>query len=88
MTTTPTFWSGSVVVTFDTLAYGPRVTALDDGTFVMAWENGTDIFARHLSEFGSFTGGNLLTTISGTAQAVSTPIITQQTGSVVLNYQY
>src|SRR4051794_18337198 len=90
MTTTPTDWSGEVVFETDPLAFGSRVTALSDGTFVLAWETQDDIFAKHLDEMGSFTGGNFLSGIStGTTQQLGTPIVTQQTdGLVVVNYSF
>jgi hypothetical protein len=49
-------------VTFssDPLAYYPQVTALADGSFILAWEDGTDIFAKHPDKNGSFTSGNFL----------------------------
>jgi Ca2+-binding RTX toxin-like protein len=89
MTTTPTEWSGEVVFENAPDAVGARVTALSDGTFVLAWANETgDIFAKHLDEMGSFTGGNFLADVSaGTADPLGTPIVTEQTnGAVVVNY--
>ena len=65
MTTTPTLWGTDVTFSFDPFAFNPKVTALSDGTFAIAWENGTDLFGRHLNELGSFTGGNFLRTLSG-----------------------
>jgi Ca2+-binding RTX toxin-like protein len=90
MTTTPTEWSGEVVFENSPLAFGSRVTALSDGTFVLAWESQDDIFAKHLDEMGSFTGGDFLSGIStGTTLQLGTPIVTQQTdGSVVVNYSF
>ena len=89
MTTTPTFWGNEVIISNDTFAYGTRVTALQDGTFILAWENGTDIFARQLSELGSFTGGDFLSTVSSdSGKPLGLPIITQQIdGRVVVNYR-
>ena len=88
MTTTPTLWGQEVTVSSDFLAFGVRIAALNDGTFVMSWENGDDIFARHLNELGSFTGGNFLQTVSSSAtKPLANPIVTQQTdGRVVVNY--
>lgn len=88
MTTTPTYWGTDVVVSNDFLAFGVRVAALSDGTFVMTWEDGEEIFARHLSELGSFTGGNFLQTASGNeTRPLATPIVFQQTDDrVVIQY--
>ncbi|MBX9459556.1 MAG: hypothetical protein KL863_27950 [Rhizobium sp.] len=88
MTTTPTYWGQEVTISNDFLAFGVRVAALDDGTFVMTWESDNEIFARHLSELGSFTGGNFLQTLSGNeTRPLATPIVFQQTdGRVVINY--
>jgi len=88
MTTTPTFWGTDVTVSSDFLAFGVRVAALADGTFIMSWENGDDIFARHLNELGSFTAGNFLQGVSTNAtRPLATPIVFQQTdGRVVVQY--
>ncbi|MFN0193080.1 MAG: calcium-binding protein [Aestuariivirga sp.] len=64
MTTTPTLWGSEVTFSFDTFAFGPEVSPLADGTFTVVWQDGTDIFGRHLNEFGSFTGGNFLSALS------------------------
>ncbi|BAY23574.1 hypothetical protein NIES2100_33660 [Calothrix sp. NIES-2100] len=92
MTTTPTFWGNEVTFSFDLFAFSPKVTALSDNTFAIAWENGTDIFGRHLNSLGSFMGGDFLyalpTSIStSTDKALSQPFIVQQAdGKVVVNY--
>jgi len=88
MTTTPTFWGQEVTVSNDFLAFGVHLAALSDGTFVMTWENGDDIFARHLNEMGSFTGGNFLQTISSNAtRPLAFALPFQQTdGRVVIQY--
>jgi Ca2+-binding RTX toxin-like protein len=88
MTTTPTLWGQDVTVSNDIFAFGVRVAALNDGTFVMSWEDGSEIFARQLSELGSFTGGNFLQTVSGNVvRPLATPIVFQQTDDrVVVNY--
>ena len=88
MTTTPTYWGTEVTVSNDFLAFGVRVAALSDGTFVMSWENGDDIFARQLNELGSFTGGNFLQDVSTNAtRPLSLPIVFEQTdGRVVVQY--
>jgi Ca2+-binding RTX toxin-like protein len=89
MTTTPTLWGSEITFTFDPLAFGPKVTALSDGTFILAWENGEDIFGRHLNELGSFTGGDFLSAVSSSIiKPISAPIITEQSdGRVVVNYR-
>ena len=72
MTTTPTLWGTDVTFSFDPSAFNPKVAALSDGTFAIAWENGTDLFGRHLNELGSFTGGNFLQTLSAnTTKAIT-----------------
>lgn len=91
MTTTPTFWGDEVTVSNDPLAFGPRIAALNDNTFVLTWtDQFGDIFARQLDELGSFTGGNLLQGISsGTTHELATPIATQQSdGLLVINYDF
>ena len=52
MTTTPTLWGTDVTFSLDIFAFNPKVAALSDGTFAIAWENGTDLFGRHLNELG------------------------------------
>jgi hypothetical protein len=88
MTTTPTAWSGEVVFDSNALAFGTRVTALSDGTFVLAWETDDDIFAKHLDALGSFTAGDFLRNVTADSHVLGTPLVTQQTdGSVAINYQ-
>lgn len=87
MTSTPTEWSDKVVFEDDPAAFGARITALNDGTFVVTWETENDIFGKHLNEMGSFTAGDFLRNISTSSHQLGTPIVTQQTdGSVVVNY--
>jgi Ca2+-binding RTX toxin-like protein len=87
MTTTPTEWSGKVVFEDDPTAFGTRITALKDDTFVVTWETQNDIFGKHLDSMGSFTAGDFLRNISTSTHQLGTPIVTQQTdGSVVVNY--
>lgn len=78
-------------VTFssDISAFGPQVTALADGSFVLAWENGTDIFGRHLNNNGSFTSGDFLSTLSSNdPRHLSGPRVFQQSdGRVVVTYR-
>src|SRR5690348_2989705 len=77
-----------VTFTVDPLARAPQATALADGTFILAWEDGTDIFARHLDKHGSFTSGNFLITLtSNNGNILSTPRVFQQDhGRVVVVY--
>lgn len=88
MTTTPTFWGSEVTLTNDIFAFGPRITALADGTFILTWQSDDDIVGKHLDELGSFTAGNFLQGISSAAtRPLSTPIVTQQDdGRIVVNY--
>src|SRR5262245_51028773 len=89
MTTTPTLWGTDVTFSFDPFAFGPKVAALSDGTFAIAWESGGDLFGRHLNELGSFTGGNFLQTLSGnTAKDIHGPQIFEQAdGRLVVEYR-
>ncbi len=89
MTTTPTLWGTDVTFSFDPFAFNPKVAALSDGTFAIAWENGTDLFGRHLNELGSFTGGNFLQTLSGNqTKAIHGPQIFEQAdGRLVVEYR-
>lgn len=88
MTTTPTLIGQQVTISNDPLAIGVHIASLKDGSFIMSWENGDDIFARHLSALGSFTGGNFLQGVSaGATRPLATPIIFQQTDDrVVVQY--
>ncbi len=92
MTTTPTFWGTEVTYSFDSLALDPKVTALADGTFILAWDSNSpasDIFARHLNALGSFTSGNFLSALSeADPKSLSKPRIYQQAdGKVRVIYQ-
>jgi hypothetical protein len=90
MVTTPTLWSSEV--TFDpnflTTDFGPKILALSDDSFVLGWENGTDIFGKHLDAFGSFTGGNFLSTISSndTKPLFNPQFVQQANGWVIVEY--
>lgn len=87
MTTTPTLWGNEVIFSSDTTAYNPQVTALKDNTFILTWENGTDIFGKHLDELGSFTAGDFLRDISTNSKPLSNAIVTQQSdGTIAVNY--
>jgi hypothetical protein len=88
MTSTPIL-GNEITFSSDPLAFGTEVTPLADDTFILAWENGTDIFARQLDSGGSFTGGNFLSTLSANdPQALSGPRIFQQAdGRVVVIYR-
>ena len=63
MTTTPTL-GPEITFSSDILAFAPSVTALADDTFIIGWEDGIDIFARHFNELGNFTTGNFLSALS------------------------
>ena len=89
MTTTPTYWGSEVTFSFDTTAYGTRVTALNDGTFAITWQNSTDVFGTHYDELGASTAGNFLSGASSPSNDVYTPILTQQEdGTVLVHYGY
>jgi hypothetical protein len=78
MTSTPIL-GNEVTFSSDPLAFGPRVAPLADDAFVLAWENGTDIFGRQLDSGGSFTGGDFLSTLSSNdPKPLSGPSIFQQ----------
>jgi hypothetical protein len=73
-------------VTFSTdpLAMFPRVTALADGTFVLAWETTEGyLFARHLDATGSFTTGNFLQGISE-HRPLTTPLVVQERSGAIM----
>jgi hypothetical protein len=78
-------------VTFSTdiSAFGPQVIPLPDNTFVLAWENGTDIFARHLSAKGGFLGGDFLSILSANdPKPLGTPrLFRQADGRLVVTYK-
>jgi hypothetical protein len=78
-------------VTFssDIFARGPRVLPLPNNHFVLAWEDGTNIFARLLDANGSFVGGNFLSVLSANdPKQLSGPRLFRQTnGHVVVTYQ-
>jgi hypothetical protein len=78
-----------VTFSFDALAKAPQVTPLAGGTFVLAWEDGTDIFAKHLNRNGSFTSGDfLLILTSNDPKPLSGPRVFQQSdGRVVVTYR-
>lgn len=88
MTTTPVFWSNEITVSFDINAFAPQVAALSDNTFIIGWQDGTNIFARHLNESGSFTSGNFLSALSdANPKPLINPSIFQQVdGRVVVTY--
>jgi hypothetical protein len=78
-----------VIFSSDIFASGPQVTPLPDNTFVLAWENGTDIFARHLNAQGSFIAGDFLSTLSANdTKPLSTPrLFRQANGTLVVTYR-
>jgi len=79
-----------VIFSTDPLAEIPRVTALADDTFVLAWETATgDLFARHLNETGNFTTGNFLQQLStfdhnAFGGPSTTPLIVQENGGAIM----
>lgn len=56
--------------------------SLADDSFGLGWENGSDLFAKHLDPFGSFTAGNFLSDISqDTTDPLRAPQFAQQANS-------
>src|SRR6516162_8951907 len=78
-------------VTFssDTGAKGPQVLPLPNNHFVLAWEDGTNIFARLLDANGNFVSGNFLSVLSANSpKYLSGPRLFRQTnGHVVVTYR-
>src|SRR5215469_3358977 len=78
-------------VTFssDIFAKRPQVLPLPNNHFVLAWEDGTNIFARLLDANGSFVGGNFLSVLtSNDPKQLSVPRLFRQTdGQVVVTYE-
>jgi len=78
-------------VTFssDIFAKRPQVLPLPNNHFVLAWEDGTNIFARLLDANGSFVGGNFLSVLSANdPKQLSGPRLFHQTnGHVVVTYR-
>jgi hypothetical protein len=75
-----------VIFSSDPLAASPRVTALADGTFVLAWETAAgDLVARHLDKTGSFTTGNFLQGVSTFEQRpLTTPLVVQESSGAIM----
>src|SRR6185437_9214361 len=79
-----------VIFSTDPLAEIPRVTALADDTFVLAWETAAgDLFARHLNETGNFTSGNFLQQLStfdhnAFGGPSTTPLVVQERGGAIM----
>jgi hypothetical protein len=73
----------------DILAKAPQVLPLPNNHFVLAWEDGTNIFARQLDASGSFVGGNFLSVLSANdpKQLSSPRLFRQADGHVVVTYQ-
>ena len=94
MTTTPTFWSSIVPFNSNNLQtfFVSGVTALADDTFILSWEDngGPDIFAKHLDAFGSFTGGDFLSSLSqANTNSLSGPQVIQQSGGgIVVEFNF
>src|SRR5262249_50084578 len=80
-----------VTFTYDPDATGPQVTALDDGSFILAWEDGRDIFAKRLNKQGQgiVTSKNFLAIVSSdTWKPLSRPRVFQQSdGRVIVTYR-
>src|SRR5579872_1425174 len=102
MVATPVVGS-EVIFSTDPFAAIPRVTALADDSFVLAWESDVfsggglqsgDLFARHLDPTGNFTTGNFLQATDGfghgtTGNPLTTPLIVQQSnGTLMTVYNY
>ena len=99
MVATPVVGS-EITFSTDPTAEIPRVTALADDTFVLAWEtatfdsNGTrltgDLFARHLDETGNFTTGNFLARMTQFGHdrffgdPLTTPLVVQQSDGSIM----
>jgi hypothetical protein len=78
MTTTPIV-GNEVIFSADPLAETPRVTALVDDTFTLAWETVDGrLFAKHLDETGNFTSGNFLASLSFFGDPFTTPLVVQE----------
>src|SRR5207247_3083809 len=85
MTTTPTLWSHQVTFSTDINAFGPKVLALADDSFVLGWENDVDIFGRHVTALGAFSGGDFLSGLSSADnKPLSDSIFVQETGGAVV----
>src|SRR5262249_4957776 len=78
MTTTPIV-GNEVIFSTDPLAENPRVAALNDDTFTLAWETVDGrLFAKHLDETGNFTTGNFLANLSFFGDPFTTPLVVQE----------
>ncbi len=89
MTTTPTIWSGPIVFDPNPLALdtAPKLLTLDDDTFILGWEGGGRIFAKHLDPFGSFTAGNFLSGLgTGGDNLIQPQFVQQPSGDVAIVY--
>lgn len=102
MVATPVVGS-EITFSTDPFASIPRVTALADDSFILAWESDVfsggvlvsgDLFARHLDPTGSFTGGNFLQATDSfahgtTGDPLTTPLLIQQSnGSIMTVYNH
>ena len=100
MVATPVVGS-EIAFSTDPQALLPRVTALADDSFILAWDSevfapdGTlvsgDLFARHLDPTGNFITGNFLQQTDNFAHQasgdpVTTPLLVQQSdGSIAVD---
>ena len=103
MVATPVVGS-EIAFSTDPPALLPRVTALADDSFILAWDSevfapdGTlvsgDLFARHLDPTGNFITGNFLQQTDNFAHQasgdpVTTPLLVQQSdGSIMTVYKH
>jgi Ca2+-binding RTX toxin-like protein len=88
MTTTPTRWSGDVIFdpNFTASDSAPKLLTLSDDTFILGWEGGGRISAKHLDPFG-FTAGNFLSGLGTGGDNLIQPLFVQQpSGAVVVIY--
>ena len=97
MVATPVVGS-EVIFSTDPFAAIPKVTALADDSFVLAWESDVfsggvqtsgDLFARHLDATGNFTTGNFLQSTDivdhgTTGNPLTTPLIVQQSNGTLM----
>jgi Ca2+-binding RTX toxin-like protein len=89
VTTTPTFWSDEVTLSFDPLAGGAHVTAVTGDNVMVGWSAGNDMFGFQLNPQGSFVTGNLLADVDNTLVVpLSAPQFVQQSdGSLIAEYR-
>jgi Ca2+-binding RTX toxin-like protein len=88
MVATPVI-GNEVIFSSDPLAEAPRVTALADDSFVLAWESAAGtISARHLDPSGNFTGGDFLQAVSSSNflkhAPLTTPLVVQESSGAIM----